>query len=128
MSLKVTGKLISKGEIQTVGQKGFQKREFVIELDDAKYPQKVKFSLLSEDYTKLIEEYAEGEKIAVDFNLKGNEWNGKIFNDLVAWRIEAVSVEKRLEKVSKQVAAASVETQGVKEYTQKEIEEGDLPF
>jgi hypothetical protein len=123
MSLKVTGKLISKGEIQTVGQKGFQKREFVIELDDAKYPQKVKFSLLSEDYTKLIDEYAEGEKIAVDFNLKGNEWNGKLYNDLVAWRIEAVSLEKRLEKVSKQVAAA-----GVKEYSQKEIEEGDLPF
>lgn len=126
MSLKVTGKLISKGEIQTVGQKGFQKREFVIELDDAKYPQKVKFSLLSEDYTKLIDEYAEGEKIAVDFNLKGNEWNGKLYNDLVAWRIEAVG-GKNLP-----VGSAGVKNQGAanqpKEYSQKEIEEGGLPF
>ncbi len=64
----------------------FQAREFVIEVADGQYPQMVKFQLV-QDKCNLIDGYAEGEAISVDFDLRGREWNGKYFTNLQAWRV-----------------------------------------
>jgi len=61
-------------------------REFVIEVADGQYPQMVKFQLV-QDKCNLVDEYAEGDVVTVEFDLRGREWNGKYFTNLQAWRM-----------------------------------------
>tara|TARA_B110000046_G_scaffold79900_1_gene88042 strand:+ start:4829 stop:5188 length:360 start_codon:yes stop_codon:yes gene_type:complete len=68
---------------------GFQKREFVITTKE-QYPQDVKFELIK-DRIDIIDAYKPGETIKVHFNIRGNEYNGKYYVNLQAWRIENVS-------------------------------------
>ncbi len=65
---------------------GFQKREFVVTTKE-QYPQDVKFELIKEK-TDLIDPYKEGDTLKVHFNIRGNEYNGKYYVNLQAWRIE----------------------------------------
>jgi len=66
---------------------GFTKREFVITTDE-QYPQDVKFEVVK-DKTALLDNYKEGDGIIVHFNIRGNEYNGKYYVTLQAWRLEA---------------------------------------
>ncbi len=65
---------------------GFQKREFVVTTKE-QYPQDIKFELVK-DRVDLIAPYKSGDQIKVHFNLRGNEYNGKYFVNLQAWRLE----------------------------------------
>lgn len=87
MALEIEGTLHKKFDAQDINAT-FKKREFVIETDE-KYPQLVKFELIQERCS-LVDEFAEGDKIKVEFNLKGREWNGKYFTNLHAWRLAKV--------------------------------------
>jgi len=64
----------------------FQAREFVIEMEDGKFPQMIKFQL-TQDKCTLIDDYSEGDEISVDFDLRGREWNERYFTNLNCWRI-----------------------------------------
>lgn len=66
---------------------GFQKREFVLTTDD-KYPQDIKFEVVKDNCTKL-NELAEGMDVTVYYNLRGNEYNGKYYVNLQAWKWDA---------------------------------------
>jgi len=68
---------------------GFQKREFVITTKE-QYPQDIKFELIK-DRIDIIDAYKAGDVIKVHFNIRGNEYNGKYFVNLQAWRIEQPS-------------------------------------
>lgn len=81
--MEVTGKIISIGETQKVGQKQFPIREFVLETEE-KYPQKLPIRVAGDKVTKL-NEYSVGQKLTVKINLKGREWNGKYFVNIEAW-------------------------------------------
>lgn len=88
--MKITGKLIFKGEVQQVSEK-FRKRDFVIEDNDALYPQKLSFQLVG-DKCELMDMFKIGDELDIDFNLKGREWvspqgETKYFNTLEAWKI-----------------------------------------
>ncbi|MEZ4720545.1 MAG: DUF3127 domain-containing protein [Flavobacteriales bacterium] len=83
-------------ETQTFNS-GFQKREFVLTTKE-QYPQDVKFELVK-DRIDIIEPYKTGDDIKVHFNVRGNEYNGKYFVNLQAWRIESL-------KASESVASA----------------------
>lgn len=65
----------------------FSAREFVIEVPDGNYPQFVKFQAV-QDRCNILDNFREGEKIKVSFDLRGREWQGKYFTSLNAWRIE----------------------------------------
>jgi len=72
----------------------FQKREFVLTTDEnTPYPQSVSFQL-TQDKCSLLNNYKVGDRVSVDFNLRGRKWNGpqgiKFFNTLEAWKIEKV--------------------------------------
>lgn len=73
-------------EVQTFAS-GFSKREFVIEVEDGKFPQMVKFECLKEKAT-LIDDYSIGETVKVHFDIRGNEYNGRYFVNLNAWKLE----------------------------------------
>lgn len=66
---------------------GFTKREFVVTDEDAKYPQDIKFECIK-DKCALLDGYSTGEKVNVSFNIRGNEYNGRYYVNLQAWRIE----------------------------------------
>ncbi len=75
-------------ETQTFNS-GFQKREFVITTKE-QYPQDIKFELVK-DRIDLVDAYNPGDDLKVHFNIRGNEYNGKYFVNLQAWRIEAIA-------------------------------------
>lgn len=85
MAYKATGRL---HKIFDTEQKSaqFSARDFVIEMEDGKFPQMVKFQLV-QDKCALIDDFSEGDQISVDFDLRGREWNDKYFTNLNAWRI-----------------------------------------
>lgn len=88
--MQITGELKVKFDTQKVSDK-FQKREFVLTTDGSTpYPQHVSFQL-TQDKCSVLDGFAIGETIVVQFNLQGREWNGpqgiKYFNTLEAWAI-----------------------------------------
>jgi len=66
---------------------GFSKREFVLTNED-KYPQDVKFEC-TKDKIELLDKVKPGDKVKVSFNIRGNEYKGRYYGNLQAWRIEA---------------------------------------
>jgi single-strand DNA-binding protein len=91
MAFEVEGKLhrIFPTESKSAS---FQAREFVLEVPDGNYPQLIKFQAV-QDRCALLDNYNEGDRIKVSFDLRGREWNGKYLTNLNAWRIEGASGE-----------------------------------
>tara|TARA_R100000353_G_scaffold156480_1_gene115480 strand:+ start:667 stop:996 length:330 start_codon:yes stop_codon:yes gene_type:complete len=84
MNLKGTIKLINN--IQKVSHK-LTKQQIVVTIDeDTKYPQDIAIEFLN-DKTQILQKYKVGDKVSVDINLRGNEYNGKYYNNLVGWRM-----------------------------------------
>lgn len=89
MAFELTGVIIEIFPAQTFN-KGFRKREFVIEVGD-KYPQKIIFGLV-QDKCDMIDSYGVGDTVVVSFDVKGRDWTDKMgqtkyFNTLEAFRI-----------------------------------------
>ena len=85
-SYEVTGKVIFKGDTESFGANNFQKRVFVLETTDDKYPQQIKLELIKDGCAKL-DQYMAGDIITASFNLQGREYNGKYYVNLQAWKI-----------------------------------------
>lgn len=87
MEIKIQGRVKEIFETQTFDS-GFQKREFVITVDETeKYPQDIKVETIKEKCSEL-DNINIGDVITADCNLRGNEWNGKYFNNIQAWKLE----------------------------------------
>jgi hypothetical protein len=67
---------------------GFTKREFVVTTQHERYPQDLKFELVKEKCA-MIDAFSVGQPVAVSFDIRGNEYNGKYFVNLSAWKIQA---------------------------------------
>lgn len=84
LSFETKGRIIAIDEPQTFPS-GFTKREFVISVPDGKYPQDIKFEM-HKDRADVLTLLAKGDEVTVGFNLRGNEYNGKYYVNLVAWK------------------------------------------
>lgn len=125
MNYEINGKLIFKEDTQRISER-FQKREFVIEVENEKNPQWNDFIKvqLVQDRCDLLENIALNENIKVYFNVRGRKWenNGQVsyFTNLEGWRIE---------KMAPQTAS---NMPPVPEYSVEDIpaapEADDLPF
>lgn len=82
--LEGTVKVIN--EVQTFAS-GFSKREFVVEVEDGKFPQLIKFELVK-DKTSLTDGIQTGDQVKVAFDIRGNEYNGRYYVNLNAWKLE----------------------------------------
>ena len=104
MTYQATGRL---HKIFDTEQKSasFSARDFVIEIEDGRFPQMVKFQLV-QDKCGLIDDYSEGDEISVDFDLRGREWNDKYFTNLNAWRIAAADPTGKTDKEAEEDSAA----------------------
>jgi len=67
---------------------GFTKREFVVTTDDDRYPQHVKFECVK-DRCALLDGVEPGQRVTVTFDVRGNEYKGRYFVSLSAWKVEA---------------------------------------
>ena len=95
MNYEITGRLIQKEDTQRISDR-FQKREFVIEVENDKNPQWndfIKIQLI-QDRCDLLENVQLNDEIKVYFNLRGRKWENKgqisYFTNLEGWRIEKV--------------------------------------
>ena len=84
MELKINGKVKLIMDTQTFDS-GFRKREFVITTQE-QYPQDVKLEC-TQDRVTLLDSYNVGDDVEVSFNIRGNEYNGRYYVNLQAWRI-----------------------------------------
>ena len=81
---KGTIKLIS--EVQSFPS-GFSKREFVVTTQHDKYPQDLKFEVVK-DKCSLLDNFADGQEVQVNFDIRGNEYNGKYYVNLSCWKLQ----------------------------------------
>ena len=86
--IEVKGTLKVLGETQEFSS-GFQKREFVLTTEDSKYPQDLKIEVVK-DKCELLDRLTIGQTIKAAINLRGNEFSGKYYVNLQAWKIESV--------------------------------------
>ena len=84
--LKINGKVKLLMDAQSFDS-GFTKREFVVTTLE-QYPQDVKLEC-TQQRVSLLDSLKEGDNVDVFFNIRGNEYNGKYFVNLQAWKIEA---------------------------------------
>jgi single-strand DNA-binding protein len=89
MAFEVEGKLHRLFPTEQKSQ-SFQAREFVLEIPDGNYPQLVKFQAV-QDRCAMLDQFREGDRLKVSFDLRGREWNGKYLTNLNAWRIQAAT-------------------------------------
>jgi len=83
---QLTGTVKAIGDTQSFAS-GFTKRQFVVTTDDDKYPQDIALEV-AKDKCALLDAYRVGDPITVDFNLRGNEYNGKYYVQLAAWKLD----------------------------------------
>jgi hypothetical protein len=86
MSNQITGVIKQINPTQTFDS-GFQKREFVVTTKE-QYPQDIKIEVVK-DKCAVLDGYKVGQSVAVDFNIRGNEFGGKYYVSLQAWKIAA---------------------------------------
>ena len=67
---------------------GFTKREFVVTTAHDKYPQDLKFEVVK-DRCAMLDGFEAGQEVQVNFDIRGNEYNGKYFVNLSCWKIQA---------------------------------------
>ena len=86
---EIEGTVHLVGDIQTFDS-GFTKREFVIEVKDGNFPQMLKFECVKEK-TALTDGINKGDAVKVNFDIRGNEYNGRFYVNLNAWKVENAS-------------------------------------
>jgi single-strand DNA-binding protein len=83
----------AKGKIKLISDtqnfpSGFSKREFVVTTGDSKYPQDLKFEVVK-DKCSVLDSFKEGQEVQVNFDIRGNEYNGKYYVNLSCWKLES---------------------------------------
>jgi len=111
--MEVEGRIKVIMDTQTFDS-GFQKREFVVTTKE-QYPQDIKLECIK-DKVGLLDSISVGDEVKASFNLRGNEYNGRYFVNLQAWRIDKQEAEDLTVNDINQEFQASQEA------------EDDLPF
>jgi len=92
--MDLIGKIKILNGTQVLGDNGFRKREVVITTEE-QYPQHILVEFI-QDKCDLLNNYAVGQEVKIDLNLRGREWVNpegvsKYFNAIQGWRIELIS-------------------------------------
>jgi hypothetical protein len=90
MDLQLQGRIKVILDTQTFDS-GFSKRSFVVTTAE-QYPQDVQFDFFKEKCS-VLDTYAVNEEVVVHFNIRGNEYNGRYYVNLNAWKMEKGTAE-----------------------------------
>lgn len=66
---------------------GFTKREFVVTTEHDKFPQDLKFEVVK-DKCPLLDSFDVGQKVQLNFDIRGNEFKGRYYVNLSCWKIQ----------------------------------------
>tara|TARA_Y100000593_G_scaffold16880_1_gene33592 strand:- start:68 stop:421 length:354 start_codon:yes stop_codon:yes gene_type:complete len=86
----LTGTVHHKGAVMTRGAKGFQVQQLVVAVADGEYEQLVSFEVTGKKI-EILRPVEVGMDATVHFDIRGREWQGKFFTNLVAWKVEVKS-------------------------------------
>ena len=89
MAYELTGKIKLIQETRTFDS-GFQKREMVVTVDEGRYPQDINIEFV-QDKIALLDALTPGQEVTVTFDLRGREYNGRYYNNLNGWKIDAAA-------------------------------------
>ena len=120
MSYEASGTIKLINETQTFPS-GFSKREFVITTEHDKYPQDLKFEVVK-DRCSLLDDYEVGQKVQLNFDIRGNEYNDRYYVNLACWKIEAA------QGGDAPAAAASSSEPSPSELRKEDDFDDDIPF
>lgn len=98
--MEFTGKVIAilekKSGVAKASGKEWAKQEYVVE-DSGQYPKKMCFEIFGEE--KITEANIKmGEEIKVLFDIDANEWQGRWYNSLKAWKIQHAQPAPQVEQ------------------------------
>ena len=91
MAYDLTGKIKLIQDPKTFDS-GFTKREMVVIVEDGKYPQEINIEFV-QDKAALLDSLEPGQEVTVTFDIRGREYNGRYFNNLQGWKIEAAQMQ-----------------------------------
>ena len=86
--MEITGTIFSIGATQTIGEKGFKKRQLVVTTTE-NYPQNLPIEF-TQDKCAVLDNYLEGQSVTVGINLRGSEYNGRHYLSAQGWKIQGV--------------------------------------
>lgn len=88
LEITLSGELIHIGDTQTF-ESGFCKRGAAVKVIDGNpdYPQEIGIEFVK-DRVSQLDQFRVGQQVTVKCNLRGNEYNGKYYVNLTAWRID----------------------------------------
>jgi len=88
--MEVRGKIVTVLPVQTgEGKNGtWKKQDYVIDYDQqSQYPRKMMFNLWGDKIDQF--NIQEGQSVKVSFDIDCREYNGRWYNDIRAWKVEA---------------------------------------
>ena len=117
--MQVQGNIYKIGETETFPS-GFTKRLLVVE-SEGEYPQKIPMEFVKEK-TSILDNYKVGDKVTVDINLRGNEYQEKFYLSAQGWKIEKSEGSNTAEPTKNANDYKATPSEAFAE------EESDLPF
>ena len=101
MVYEITGALYAIFDAEQKTER-FRLREFVLEVADGRFPQKVLLQLTG-DRCEALDAFSKGDQVKVEFSLRGREWTSpsgdvRYFNSLDVWQIHASTAESAREE------------------------------
>ena len=122
---ETSGKIKLISDTQTFPS-GFSKREFVVTTADSKYPQDLKFEVVK-DKCSILDSYKEGQEVQVNFDIRGNEYNGRYYVNLSCWKLAAGGGGAAPDEYS-QEAPAAAEPSPEDLRNENDFDDDDIPF
>lgn len=116
MAYDLTGKIKLIQETKTFDS-GFTKREMVVIVEDGKYPQEINLEFV-QDKVALLDALQPGQEVTVTFDIRGREYNGRYFNNLQGWKIDAAET----------APTASADEQSPPFPSPSDFADDDIPF
>tara|TARA_R110002012_G_scaffold149731_1_gene308901 strand:- start:12917 stop:13243 length:327 start_codon:yes stop_codon:yes gene_type:complete len=104
MGYELKGKVVEVGELKEF-KNDFRKVDLVIQTE-GEYSQFIKCEAFKKIADSIINEVTEGDVLNVLFDLKGNEYNGKYYTNVVVYKYE---IEQGSTPVSQKVEPAEQE-------------------
>jgi len=87
--------LVLEGTVKEIGdliEKGtFSKKEILLTIDESsQWPQDIPIDVINKSVS-ILDSVGVGDKISIDINLRGNEYNGRHYPSINGWRLNVVT-------------------------------------
>lgn len=87
--MEFTGKIMSIGAEELVGQNETPKINFILEEEDKEYPNSIAIDVWK-DKIEDLKQFNEWDIISVKLNVQAKEYNWRHFNNISAWKFKLV--------------------------------------